>query len=130
MPDLMNRVLSGIASFLIVVCGLAHVHLGGLRILLNGEPAFSNSLVSSGSNDSVLVQFGMFAFVVSVVASLANRVVAKCFYFNAVLFFLVLLLVDIDVPIIESIKLGDYVLVVAIALVSAPMLHHLTMRST
>ena len=125
----MSKVLTGITTLLLIFCGIVHYYLGGLRVELNGKTDFSNSLASSGSYDSFLVQLSLYAFSISVVAALANKAFAKCYIVNASLFYGVLLLVNLDVPIVKSIQLGDYVLATAGVLALAPLIHHQTKPS-
>ncbi|RXJ73514.1 hypothetical protein CS022_09815 [Veronia nyctiphanis] len=118
----MIRVVILAVALILIACGYFHQINGGLLVELDGEISFSRDLKSSGSEDNLFLLIALYGFAVSLVAALLNRWVRACYLFNLVSFYLLLLLINLDTPILTSIKLGHNLLAVALIIVNIPLL--------
>ena len=124
----MNRVAISIATGFVIVLGVLHSLSGGLLVRLERSVIYSNELVSSGSDSSVAVLIGFMGFIFAFVGALLNKAIIKTYFFSLMFLYVMLYLANLDVSLIDSIKLGDYVLLISILAVHALGIYHLTSR--
>jgi len=125
---LMFRVITIVSSLLIIVCAYIHGELGGLIIGYHkdGSIWYSNELKSSGGDDSSFILIGFYSFFISLVIYFLFKNAKKYFYYvNLFFVYFVMILVDLDVPLINSIKHGDYVLAILMLLIHVPAFYQL-----
>lgn len=110
--------------------GIAYPEGRGLILdaLPSGELLFSSALQSSGSNDAFILRIGFVAFSASAVIGVAafwQRWAASALKWvhlaNVAFLLFVLWLVNLDVSVVRSIRLGDAHLLVGILLGACPL---------
>jgi len=126
----MNRIAITIATGFVVVLGVLHSLLGGLLVRLERSVIYSNELVSSGSDSSFAVLIGFAGFLIAFVGALLNKAILKTYFCSLIFLYVMLYLANLDVSLVGSIKLGDYVLLISIMAAHALGIYHLTRLST
>ena len=124
----MFRVITIISSLFIIVCAYIHSALGGLILGYHkdGSIWYSNELKSSGSDDSSLLLIGFYSFFISLVIYACSKNAKKYpYYLNLFFVYIVMMLVNLDVFLIKSIKHGDNVLAILILLIHVPAFYQL-----
>jgi hypothetical protein len=126
----MNRIAVSIITGTVIVLGVLHSYNGGLLIQLERRVIYSNNLASSGSDSSLVVLVGLLGFVVALVGSVLNKAVLKTYFFSLIFLYVMLYLANLDVSLLGSVKLGDYLLLISVMVVHALGICHLTKRSS
>lgn len=114
----MNKYLTAISSLIIFIIGFSYLKSDGLILeISNGNKIYSNSLMSSGSNDSFLMSIGFMSFIVTFIISIlsflkvvSTKALGWAYSINFVILVFITFLVNMDVSVYSSIKYGDYVL--------------------
>ena len=122
----MFRKLTSIVIVINFFLAYLHQKLGGLLIQLEQSVVRNSEVGGSMVDASALIPMGLYAFGVTLVFAILNKGVLWSYLGNLLFFYLVLLLTNMDVSIIQSIQHGDYVLLAAILLAHVPLLIHLT----
>ncbi|WNZ55239.1 hypothetical protein QT397_20600 [Microbulbifer sp. MKSA007] len=124
----MDRLITIILSIALLICGGLHVYFGGLLVQVERRVIFSNELLSSGSDSSFLVCLGLMIFLVSLISGLRRKGMYLSCTFSVLFFDFMLFLANLDVPLIESVKHGDFTLLVAFILAHFLIAYHLTSK--
>lgn len=114
----MNKYITAISSLIVFVIGYFYFHLDGLILeVSNGTKVYSNSLMSSGSDDGFIMSIGLMSFIFTIIASvfsffkvISSKVLGWVYLFNLLFLAFITFLVNLDVSVYRSIKYGDYVL--------------------
>ncbi len=110
-------------AFLVILSAAFHIVTGGLLTELESRVVFSNTLVSSGGDSSFFVALALFAFVLVFVAAVIDRGILGSLVFSLSLYYFMLFLANLDVSLLESIKLGDHVLLLSTVLILTLVLY-------
>ena len=93
-----------------------------------GEKVYSSSLLSSGSNDAFIVRLGFVSFIVSATVALvalvrrrAVRTLKWIYAANVAFLVFVMWSVNLDVPVLRSIQLGDHLLLAGWIVAAFPL---------
>ncbi len=131
---------------LVLVCSVAAAAIGWLYseerglildVAASGEKIYSSSLQSSGSDDAFLVRIGFASFTVSALVALlatwragAARALGWVYVANVAFLAFVMWLVNLDVAVLRSIRLGDHLLLAGwmLAAIPLPFLGRLAVR--
>ena len=114
----MNKYITAISSLIVFVIGYFYFHSDGLILeVSNGTKIYSNSLMSSGSDDGFIMSIGLMSFIFTIIASvfsffkvISSKVLGWVYLFNLLFLAFITFLVNLDVSVYRSIKYGDYVL--------------------
>ena len=114
----MNKYITAISSLIVFVIGYFYFHSDGLILeVSNGTKIYSNSLMSSGSDDGFIMSIGLMSFIFTIIASvfsffkvISSKILGWVYLFNLLFLAFITFLVNLDVSVYRSIKYGDYVL--------------------
>ncbi|MEM1152695.1 MAG: hypothetical protein AAGI44_01045 [Pseudomonadota bacterium] len=115
-------------SIALLACAVLHIKLGGLLTTTEGKTIYSNDLVSSGGDDSALVTVGLAVFIIPLALALFKAGFIVAYYLSLCWLCFWLLLVNVDVPVAQSVALGDYVLLASMVIALVPAVCHLTSK--
>lgn len=126
----MNKYITAISSLIVFVIGYFYFHSDGLILeVSNGTKIYSNSLMSSGSDDGFIMSIGLMSFIFTIIASvfsffkvISSKVLGWVYLFNLLFLAFITFLVNLDVSVYRSIKYGDYVLLSGFILSIIPLI--------
>ena len=126
----MSKGAIGIAAFINVVLAVLYgwsegpyVDIGDRKVRLASE------LMSSGGNSGLLITLALmtfsisfFAFIACVAGWIGRSALAKTYAVNYLIYGSLILAVQLDISLAESIKFGDWLLLSALVLPAAPLI--------
>ena len=126
----MNKYITAISSLIVFVIGYFYFHSDGLILeVSNGTKIYSNSLMSSGSDDGFIMSIGLMSFIFTIIASvfsffkvISSKILGWVYLFNLLFLAFITFLVNLDVSVYRSIKYGDYVLLSGFILSIIPLI--------
>lgn len=118
-----------IAVVLLIFClGFIYAYQGGLLINMNGNVVRNSELGGSISDASRWIYIGIYSFLISLFLVGFKKGGLGTYFANLIFLYFSLWLTNLDVPIVDSIRYGDYVLFAVILLANCPILYFLATR--